>query len=56
LKAFDGAVETPYTIASWLVSPLDLLQNETPAAWMQAGRESAPLFEAARRSAAKLAH
>jgi len=56
LKAFDGAAETPYTIASWLVSPQDLLERQTPAAWMQAGREPDRLFEAARRSAAKLAH
>jgi hypothetical protein len=56
LAAFEGAVETPYTVASWLVSPQDLLEGETPAAWMRARRDPERLHEAARRAAAALAH
>lgn len=56
LGIFTEVVTTPYTIASWMVSPQDLLEGETPAAWLRAGRDAALLLEAARRSAAKLAH
>jgi hypothetical protein len=56
IRIFAGVVETPYTIASWFVSPQDLLNEETPAAWMRAGREPELLLEAARRSADQLSH
>jgi len=56
LARFEGAVETPYTVASWLVSPQDLLEGETPAAWMRSRRDQERLLEAARRAAAALAH
>lgn len=56
LKIFSSAVNTPYTIASWFVSPQDLLEQETPAAWLRSGRDPELVFEAARRAAAKLAH
>jgi hypothetical protein len=56
LAAFLGAIETPYTLASWLVSPQDLLEGETPAAWMRSRRDPERLQEAARRAAAPLAH
>jgi hypothetical protein len=56
LAIFAGAVETPYTVASWLVSPQDVLTGETPAAWMRSRRDSDRLLEAARRAAAALAH
>ncbi len=55
LEIFAGAVESPYTIASWFVSPQDLLEGETPTAWLRSRREPEPLFEAARRVAARLA-
>jgi hypothetical protein len=55
LEIFAGQVETPYTIASWLVSPQDFLRGETPAAWMRSGHEPEPLYESARRAAARLA-
>jgi|SRR5947209_11500834 len=55
LKIFAGAVETPYTIASWFVSPQDLLADKTPAAWLQEGGDPTLLFEAARRDAWRLA-
>jgi hypothetical protein len=56
LAIFEGIVETSYTIASWLVSPQDLLEGETPTAWLQSRRDPELVFEAARRSADKLAH
>lgn len=56
LAIFAGAVETSYTVASWLVSPQDVLTGETPAAWMRSRRDSDRLLEAARRAAAALAH
>jgi hypothetical protein len=55
LEIFSGAVETPYTIASWFVSPQDLLEDKTPAVWLQQGGDPTPLFEAARRAAWRLA-
>jgi len=55
LATFAGVV-TPYTVASWLVSPQDLLEGETPATWMRARRDPERLHEAARRAAAVLAH
>jgi len=56
LAVFDGAVESAYTVASWMVSPQELLAGETPAAWMRSRRDPEPLLEAARRAAAALAH
>lgn len=56
LAGFRDAVETPYTVASWLVSPQDLLEGETPAAWMRSRRDPERLLEAGRRAAAALAH
>ena len=56
LGIFSGIVETPYTVASWFVSPQDLLDGETPAAWLRSRGSSELLLEAAERSADKLAH
>ena len=56
LEIFSGIVETPYLIASWFVSPQDLLEQQTPAAWLRSGRNPELLLEAARRAAAILAH
>lgn len=55
LEIFEGTVESPYTVASWFVSPQDLLEDETPATWMRSRRQPELLLEAARRVAAKLA-
>jgi hypothetical protein len=55
IEIFSGVVVTPYTMASWFVSPQDLLEGETPAAWLRSGRDPELLFEAARRAAAPLA-
>jgi hypothetical protein len=54
VEIFSDAIETPYTIASWLLSPQDLLEGETPIAWLQAGKDSTQVLEAAQRSAVKL--
>lgn len=56
LAIFAGVIETPYTVAFWLISPQDLLEGETPLAWMRVRRDSERLLEAARRAAAPLAH
>ena len=54
IRIFAGVVETPYTIASWFVSPQDLLNGETPAAWMRSRNDSSQLLRAAERSAGEL--
>lgn len=54
LAAFDGVVATPYTVASWFVSPHPLLDGQTPAAWLNAGREPDVVRQAAERSAASM--
>jgi hypothetical protein len=54
LEIFDGAVETPYTIASWFVTPDSRLAGKTPAAWLRAGRPTEPVLEAAARYAERL--
>jgi hypothetical protein len=54
LATFDGAVETPYTVASWFVTPEPLLQGKTPAAWLRAARSPEPVLEAATRYAQRL--
>ncbi len=54
LAAFPGAAETPYTVASWYVTPEPLLKGKTPAEWLRRGRPEAPALEAAQRYAARL--
>ena len=54
LKAFDGAVETPYTIASWFVTPERALDGKTPAAWLRSRRRPERAVEAATRYAERL--
>lgn len=54
LTAFDGVVATPYTVASWFVSPHPLLDDETPASWLKSGRDAALVRQAAERSAARM--
>jgi hypothetical protein len=55
LEAFAEAVVSPYTVASWFVTPQPLLEGETPARWLQSGRDQELVREAARRAAARLA-
>jgi len=54
LKCFDGAVASPYTIASWFVTPQPLLRGKTPAQWLRLGRSAEHVKEAALRTAARL--
>jgi hypothetical protein len=54
LRIFDGAVETPYTIASWFVTPDGQLDGKTPAAWLRGRRRPEPVLEAATRYAERL--
>ena len=54
LDQFAEAVTSPYTLASWFVTPQPLLDGETPARWLQLGRDPEQVKEAARRSAARL--
>jgi len=54
LAAFDGVVTTPYTVASWFVSPHPLLDDQTPAEWLSAGRDGELVRQAAQRSAARM--
>lgn len=56
LAAFDDAGVSPYTIASWFTTPQRLLGRVTPATWLRRGRDPERVVEAARRSAARLAH
>ncbi|HEX6900906.1 MAG TPA: hypothetical protein VF789_14375 [Thermoanaerobaculia bacterium] len=51
---FSEAVETPYTIASWFVSPQDLLDGEIPVVWLRSRKDPSRLLAAARRSAGEL--
>lgn len=54
LAAFEGAVESPLTVASWFRTPQPLLDDRTPADWMAAGDDLSRLLAAARRAAAHL--
>jgi hypothetical protein len=54
IAAFSEAVETFYTIASWFVSPQDLLEGETPVVWMRSQKDPSRLLAAAKRSAGEL--
>jgi hypothetical protein len=55
LKAFEPAELDPWTIASWFVTPQELLSGETPVEWLKEQRPAAEVLEAARRSAGVLA-
>jgi hypothetical protein len=54
LAAFEGAVESPFTVASWFETPQPLLDDRTPADWLVAGDDPSRLAQAARRAAAQL--
>lgn len=55
LAVFEGAVESPLTVASWFRTPQPLLDDRTPADWLVAGEDTTRLVAAARRAAAHLA-
>lgn len=56
LRVFAEAEVDPWTVASWFRTVQALLDDATPADWMGHGRSEQRLLEAARRTAAKLAH
>lgn len=56
LGAFEAAKLSPYSIASWFMTGQRLLRGTTPAAWLGRGGEPGRPIEAARRTAARLAH
>jgi hypothetical protein len=56
LAVFAQAEVGPWTVASWFRTPQALLDDTAPADWMGQGKDEERLLEAARRTAAKLAH
>jgi len=56
LAAFKPADLSHDTIAAWLNRPQPALRGSSPAEWLHAGRDQAPVALAARRTAARLAH
>lgn len=56
LEVFAGIEADPWTVASWFQRPQALLGDATPAEWLGRGGSDDSLLEAARRTAAKLAH
>jgi hypothetical protein len=54
LTVFDGVVATPYTVASWFVSPHPLLNGQTPVEWLKADGDPELVRQAAQRSAARM--
>jgi hypothetical protein len=55
LRTFAPAEVSPYTLASWFVTPQPLLDDTPPAQWLAEGSDPALAIEAARRTAAHLA-
>lgn len=55
LETFAEAGLSPYTVASWLVTPQGELDDLAPARWLADDRDADRLTEAARRSAARTA-
>jgi hypothetical protein len=56
LDEFADAAETPYTTASWFVTPEPLLEDATPAEWLRRGRSKDKALQAAQRYAERLRH
>jgi hypothetical protein len=54
-RIFAPAEISPYTVASWFVTPQPLLDDTPPAQWLADGRDPTLAIEAARRTAARLA-
>lgn len=49
------AFASPFTVASWFVTPQPALDGSTPAEWLERGRPEETLVEAARRTASAAA-
>ncbi len=56
LDLFGDADLDGWTIASWFVTSQDLLDHESPASWLKAGKDPALAIEIAERVAGRLAH
>jgi hypothetical protein len=56
LDAFGDAASSPYTIASWFVTPDPQLEGKAPAAWLREGGASERAVRAAERYAERLRH
>jgi hypothetical protein len=56
LAVFAAAEVSPWTVASWFRTLQPLLDDASPADWMGQGKDEERLLEAARRTAARLAH
>jgi hypothetical protein len=56
LDAFRDAVASPYTVASWFVTPEPLLADATPVAWLRDAGATDRAVQAAARYAERLRH
>jgi hypothetical protein len=54
IALFVAAEVTPYTTASWFVTPQSALDGATPAEWLRSGQNVETVVEAARRATARL--
>lgn len=56
LDLFGEAGLDGWTVASWFVTSQALLDDQSPARWLKAGKDPALVIEAAERVAGRLAH
>jgi hypothetical protein len=56
LDVFRNAVTSPFTVASWFVTPEPLLEDQPPAAWLREGKAADRALQAASRYAERLRH
>jgi hypothetical protein len=56
LDAFRDAAESPYTVASWFVTPEPLLDDKPPATWLRKSGAPDRALQAASRYAERLRH
>ena len=56
LDVFENAIESPYTVASWFVTPEPLLDDKAPAAWLRESGAQDRALQAASRYAERLRH
>jgi hypothetical protein len=55
LGALRAGTDSPWTQALWLCAPAEELDGSTPAEWLAAGNDAAPVLVAARADAARWA-
>jgi hypothetical protein len=56
LDVFRGSAASPYTVASWFVTPEPLLEHKTPAEWLRKRGTTDRALQAASRYAERLRH